>query len=570
MAELTLKMLGDAANAQGAFKDLGTAATAAGQVIINFTKESIKAFADSERVQRQLKLVAGEYTAALNEQAEAAKRKFAIDDDAIRQMDVMLLRYGAAPGQISAATEAMANYAAVMHTDVISATQALIRGVESGSGSIKGLGLHFKATGDFTTDFGTAVDALNKKFAGAGEEDANSLDGRMRKVTLATDDFKKAMGGLFATVEAKTGVLEGLAKVINDITESVNKKGFIGGLTMFGGRTSADDAAFAEAMHPDLLVPLPDERAPWDPNAKPLPMTSDADHKVGKGANGGGSFHKSALQQEADYQRDHRALIIAAYEKELQDEQEHDDAILKAKKGLQEFELKSQAEAIKTSEESSNEATKEMLKRMKEEQDDIGKLNDVTISRLKAQQQMWAQAGMQLGSAFADALGRAMEGGAEDTEQTMLDLVTSVLTIAGTVIGGVAGEGNPYATQAGAMLGNLAGRGIGAAYKSGRKHHDGGWIERFHSGGWPMGSDEVPAMLQTGERVLSRREVSAMGGSGAVDSMARGGGGSLHVHVSAIDTKTTREFFENDGGRGFYNALRTGRGSLTQLFGGGR
>ena len=37
--------------------------------------------------------------------------------------------------------------------------------------------------------------------------------------------------------------------------------------------------------------------------------------------------------------------------------------------------------------------------------------------------------------------------------------------------------------------------------------------QRFHSGGWPgLASDEVPAILQRGERVLSRREVAAGGG----------------------------------------------------------
>ncbi len=35
---------------------------------------------------------------------------------------------------------------------------------------------------------------------------------------------------------------------------------------------------------------------------------------------------------------------------------------------------------------------------------------------------------------------------------------------------------------------------------------------RYHSGGWPgLGNDEVPAILQTGERVLSRREAGSHG-----------------------------------------------------------
>jgi hypothetical protein len=40
---------------------------------------------------------------------------------------------------------------------------------------------------------------------------------------------------------------------------------------------------------------------------------------------------------------------------------------------------------------------------------------------------------------------------------------------------------------------------------------------RYHSGGWPgLDNDEVPAILQTGERVLSRREAGSYGQGGGV------------------------------------------------------
>ena len=50
--------------------------------------------------------------------------------------------------------------------------------------------------------------------------------------------------------------------------------------------------------------------------------------------------------------------------------------------------------------------------------------------------------------------------------------------------------------------------------------------QRFHSGGWPgLRSDEVPAILQRGERVLSRREAS-------------GGGGGVNVMISTPDARS--------------------------------
>jgi hypothetical protein len=93
----------------------------------------------------------------------------------------------------------------------------------------------------------------------------------------------------------------------------------------------------------------------------------------------------------------------------------------------------------------------------------------------------------------------------------------------------------------GSAAGGLLG-GIGSLFTSifGSIFHDGGMVggvapqravpaiafagaPRFHSGGFPgLRSDEVPAILQRGERVLSREEVR------------RGGGGGGQVNVTIV------------------------------------
>jgi hypothetical protein len=92
------------------------------------------------------------------------------------------------------------------------------------------------------------------------------------------------------------------------------------------------------------------------------------------------------------------------------------------------------------------------------------------------------------------------------------------------------------------------------------KKHGGGWIgaPRFHNGAW-IGQDERPAILQTGERVLSRSEVASMGGPRGVDSAARG---AVNITVNTLDGSTARDYFTRAGGRALVNAVRTGRGSI--------
>lgn len=595
--DLSLRLLADAAQAQGAFKDFGSAALAAGEIIRKFAAESIKAFADGERTQRQLKLAAGQYTGALNEQAEAMKRKFAVDDDAIRQMDVLLLRYGAAPSQIEGATEAVLNYAAATGKDATQAMEMLIRGVESGTGSLGKMGVHFKTTGTFAGDLSNAVEALGAKFGGAGEADARSLDGRMRSVGLATDDLKKTFGAMFDEIDRRLGLLDKLAAGINKVNQEVQNKGLKRALIDFakGGTTEEEklrsnimfdeadpawqkrltQARAADAQAQALIAQLTAAGAipsqPYGPE-EPLPTTPmGGDHAVGKDDKGAAARAKKLqdefeqyLNAENEYldkkwatdreaekkQNEHFNLMLEGLKKYEKEELEHEEKALEAKRKLADAELDIEFEKNK---------------RIQAEND---KHNAEMARMQKRQEEQWRQAGDRMGAALVDAIGqqllRLAEGGDVDPAEMAGDVVATVLGIVGTAVGTYFG-----APQLGSAIGGLAGgvARVGIRAAAGKKKHDGGWIERYHDGGWPMGSDEVPAILQTGERVLSRREVSAMGGPKGVDRAARGPSGD--VYITAMDAYSFQEQFGGDGrgARGIYNAIRVGRGDLVPLFG---
>ena len=59
---------------------------------------------------------------------------------------------------------------------------------------------------------------------------------------------------------------------------------------------------------------------------------------------------------------------------------------------------------------------------------------------------------------------------------------------------------------------------------------------RMHSGGWAgLRPDEVPAILQRGERVLSRRELAAQDGAQA------SGGPNVAITINARDAQSFRQ-----------------------------
>ena len=183
------------------------------------------------------------------------------------------------------------------------------------------------------------------------------------------------------------------------------------------------------------------------------------------------------------------------------------------------------------------------------------------------------QAGMEIGQAFSNALNSAVEelaaGGEVDVGETVGNVLATILGVAGAAIGFAVSGGNPLGAMIGGSLGGLAGSAVKGATR--KKRHEGGWgldLPSYHGGAW-VGGDEEMAVLQRGERVLSRSEVSAMGGASGVDAAARRGGvgGGVNVTVQTLDGSTARDYFERAGGRALLNAVRTGRGAPSMLFG---
>jgi hypothetical protein len=156
-----------------------------------------------------------------------------------------------------------------------------------------------------------------------------------------------------------------------------------------------------------------------------------------------------------------------------------------------------------------------------------------------------ADVGQALVGAFQsaeDALGEFVKTG----KLNFGDLVTSILAdlakmavrksvlgpIADMLSGALGGIGGIFASvlHSGGMVGSsTSGRMIPALAFAG--------APRMHSGGWAgLRPDEVPAILQKGERVLSRRELAAQGGS-----QQGSGGQNIAVTINARDAQSFRQ-----------------------------
>jgi hypothetical protein len=160
--------------------------------------------------------------------------------------------------------------------------------------------------------------------------------------------------------------------------------------------------------------------------------------------------------------------------------------------------------------------------------------------------------GSDIGQALVSAFGSAENTVADFVKSGKFgirDLVTSTIAdlarlgarhfllgpLAGALSGALGGAGGVFASvlHAGGEVG-AAGpqRLVPATAFAGAPH--------LHGGGWPgLRPDEVPAILQRGERVLSRGEASSYGAAGNVT-----------VHIHARDVESFRQW-DGEGSDGF-------------------
>lgn len=625
MADIRLNVTGDSSGGVAAMDDMAdavgksnvkwqemaNAAKMAAKAVVDFVKESVKQYAESERIQKQLTRVAGEYTDALSDQAEALSRLYAVDDDIIKQSETLLVQWGGVGAATKKTEKAILDYAAATGQDAVAATQDLIRNVESGGKGLAKMGVHFEVTGKKGADLASAVDALGKKFGGAAAADANSLTGQTNAAALAFADLQKAFGGMVSELVAKGGTITKITAAIRELTaelftssasKQAESREFLeqqaqvwrdhlsGKLVAYKDHQAGIVFSFEEAQQKLAAI-----EAKLNPQSLNSAFDGSKPNTVTGKTNAQMQAELAAAKEHAAQAQDIQEKNVENWRKSLKEMEAADDESRAKEREDYADELKMSADRVEVALKEAEkivEIRRGMLLQVEEDNAKHAEKMAKDTARLQQKQDAeqkdnarkqaaeWERAADAIGAGFVNALSAQLEklasGGEFDTAQFVGDILAITFAAAATAIGSANG-----APALGAAIGNIGAIGIraGAAAISAdekkakraantKKYHDGGWVgaPRYHSGTW-IGSDEERAILQTGERVLSRTEVGAMGGAHAIDKMAKGGSSRIVVNVSALDAKSAAEAFETETGKGLRRALRTGRGDLPAILG---
>ena len=608
MADLFLRIVGED-NTSSAFKDASTGVRKLAAELYRFGLDSVKQSEDQARADRLLESVAGELTDTFKAQAAAMQSTLGVSDDMVQGIQTMLLRFEEAPASVEATTRALLDYAAATGTDAIAATKMLTSAAQSGRAAFKELGLEYESTGVASKDLENITAALATKVGGAAAAEADSLTGSVNKAKQAFGELQEAIGQALTVMagDAKGGS----SWLVNTLDRLASNIRFLAGTTP---ETAASKLVILKESAASAFEALQEERvqlnklyemdAPVDAITRqmdfvkalevaflkakkareefeaggPKLSTEGSDRPTKAGAAAGDKPEESGQKvievartqfaQQVEDAAEHVLDMKKLQERELADRQRFDEQLaMQLEQGTQSKEKASAAEfkRLQAQKDRQDSATLRQAEAAQK------KLDDSLAKSNKEFGENMAAAGAAIGTLFAnqlaDAIGEAAAGGEVDVGQIVLDLGFGVAAI----IANIALPGSGALVGA---IGQLASAGYRATKprKSGAKRHEGGWPDDYHAGGWPgLGTDEQSIVTQSGERVWSRQEVARAGGRGAVDAMARGGGGrTMNVTIVAQDSESLREAFEDRSGRAMLNAVRTGHGPLAQLLSGRR
>jgi hypothetical protein len=379
--------------------------------------------------------------------------------------------------------------------------------------------------------------------------------GRSKAAGIAFDNLKESVGGFISKLMDESGVVEGFTNIMRGLKNGIEELSSTAMAAKGAGVAYYKDfgAPLKQrgdvASLPEIDLTTPDMRKGAAEYEKKQKDASDARTKA---------FQKTM----ADAMENGKASIDAAQkidDEKAKNAEEMDRyfAMLDEKANHYSVELQKQYDS---------DLEKEQERAYRKAEKDAHEHSE----RLREQKQSFMNAGLEIGQAFAGAIASAIDelssGGDLDVGATIAGLIPTIFGVLGGLVGSIIpGLGTAAGASLGSSFGSIAGAGIRAAT---RRQHSGGPIERYHTGGFPgLGPNEVPIIAEVGEHMWSKQQVQRAGGPARVAAMANGGGGGMvQLNVSTIDARGVREFFVDQGGRGFQATIKTGRGDIARMF----
>ncbi|MDD2285543.1 MAG: hypothetical protein PHU98_06145 [Mariniphaga sp.] len=192
--------------------------------IVNFGKESVKAFAEAEQGLQKLKFavitVGGGTNSDLEKLQNQAKSLMGVfEDESIIDAQIKMLNFGLTVNQVTDIMPNLVDASAQSGKSLEEMAAAVNKGVDSGVMARSGLGqlgLAFKDTGSKAENFRIIQQGLIK-FTGGAAEATETLAGKMKVLGVTMGEIKEAIGQNMAkSISPTIDALQGVAGFIDE------------------------------------------------------------------------------------------------------------------------------------------------------------------------------------------------------------------------------------------------------------------------------------------------------------------------------------------------------------------
>lgn len=163
--------------------------------VVNFGKESVAAFEQSELTMTRLTALVGGPTAeAFKNFADQQQDVTTYSNSAVLALESQLTTFGVMPGSIEDATQAVETYAAATGKDLPEAGAQFVRAVQGNSRELKNMGLQLNTSDDQSQHMSDTIAFLNGRFGDIAATIRDTTVGQLDVLKNKLDSLKEAAG----------------------------------------------------------------------------------------------------------------------------------------------------------------------------------------------------------------------------------------------------------------------------------------------------------------------------------------------------------------------------------------
>ena len=212
--------------------------------IINFGKESFKAFAEAEVRAKQLQIAVGingglsKDFEKLIEQSKELQEITVFSDDDIQQVQKAALQFGLTADQVEELIPVIADFASATGQSLDGALEAVIQGTNGMERGLKKYGISLEEGATKSENLANVIDQLNEKFKGQAKILGETAFGATEKLKNKFNELQEDVGSFIASAGESTAAIalwiangfnpleeeaEQSALALSKTTEEINK-----------------------------------------------------------------------------------------------------------------------------------------------------------------------------------------------------------------------------------------------------------------------------------------------------------------------------------------------------------